>query len=165
MSIELIVLDVDGTLTDGRIIYDEQGNELKEFDVKDGLAIASWLKLGKEVAIITGRESRIVEKRAKELYIKHVFQGVEDKLKTLQSLLETIGIDAQQVAVIGDDLNDLQMMRFAKLSFMPGDGSLYLEEYADVILSNNGGRGAVREMIEYLIQKEALQQQFLELWL
>ncbi len=88
MSIELIVLDVDGTMTDGRISYGESGDEVKSFSVKDGLAIVSWLKLGKKVAIITGRKSQIVERRAKELHIEHFYQGCSDKLKTLNELIE-----------------------------------------------------------------------------
>ncbi len=81
MSIELIVLDVDGTMTDGKIYYSESGDEMKGFSVKDGLAIASWVRLGKRVAIITGRESSIVERRARELNITYLYQGVKDKLK------------------------------------------------------------------------------------
>ena len=89
MSIELIVLDVDGTMTDSRITYSEKGDEIKSFNVKDGLAIASWRKLGKQVAIITGRSSDIVARRAKELRIEHFYQGVDNKEEVLDDLLET----------------------------------------------------------------------------
>ncbi|RUM74305.1 MAG: 3-deoxy-D-manno-octulosonate 8-phosphate phosphatase [Sulfurovum sp.] len=164
MSIELIVLDVDGTMTDSRITYSENGDEIKSFNVKDGLAIASWRKLGKQVAIITGRSSKIVARRAKELRIEHFYQGVEDKKEVLDQLLDKLGLQIDNVAAIGDDLNDLQMLRAAKISFVPRDASSYVDKIATVILSKRGGEGAVREMIEYLIIKEGLEEKFLELW-
>jgi len=164
VSIELIVLDVDGTMTDSRITYSENGDEIKSFNVKDGLAIASWRKLGKQVAIITGRSSKIVARRAKELRIEHFYQGVEDKKEVLDQLLDKLGLQIDNVAAIGDDLNDLQMLRAAKISFVPRDASSYVDKIATVILSKRGGEGAVREMIEYLIIKEGLEEKFLELW-
>jgi len=164
VSIELIVLDVDGTMTDSRITYSENGDEIKSFNVKDGLAIASWRKLGKQVAIITGRSSKIVARRAKELRIEHFYQGVENKKEVLDQLLEKLGLQIDNVAAIGDDLNDLQMLKAAKISFVPRDASSYVDKIATVILSKRGGDGAVREMIEYLIVKEGLEEKFLGLW-
>ncbi len=164
MSIELIVLDVDGTMTDSRITYSEAGDEIKSFNVKDGLAIASWRKLGKQVAIITGRSSKIVARRAKELRIEHFYQGVEEKRKVLESLLEKLDLTMENVAAIGDDLNDLSMLEVAAISFVPRDASSYVDKIATVILSKKGGDGAVREMIEYLIVKEGLEEKYLELW-
>ena len=164
MSIELIVLDVDGTMTDSRITYSQNGDEIKSFNVKDGLAIASWRKLGKQVAIITGRKSAIVERRAKELRIEHFYQGVENKKEVLDTLLEKLEIGMEHVAAIGDDLNDLSMLRAAEISFVPRDASAYVDKIATVILSKRGGDGAVREMIEYLIIKEGLEKEYLELW-
>jgi 3-deoxy-D-manno-octulosonate 8-phosphate phosphatase (KDO 8-P phosphatase) len=164
VSIELIVLDVDGTMTDSRITYSEEGDEIKSFNVKDGLAIASWRRLGKQVAIITGRSSKIVERRAKELRIEHFYQGVENKKEVLESLLERLDLKMENVAAIGDDLNDLQMLKAAQVSFVPRDASAYVDKMADVILTKRGGDGAVREMIEKLIIKEGLEKQYLELW-
>ncbi|WP_082792116.1 KdsC family phosphatase [Sulfurovum riftiae] len=164
MSIELIVLDVDGTMTDSRITYSHNGDEIKSFNVKDGLAIASWRKLGKQVAIITGRQSAIVERRAKELHIEHFYQGVDNKKEVLESLLEKLDLNMKNVAAIGDDLNDLQMLKAAEISFVPRDASAYVDKIATVILSKRGGEGAVREMIEYLIIKEGLEEKYLELW-
>jgi len=164
VSIELIVLDVDGTMTDSRITYSENGDEIKSFNVKDGLAIASWRKLGKQVAIITGRSSKIVARRAKELRIEHFYQGAENKKEVLDQLLEKLGLQIDNVAAIGDDLNDLQMLKAAKISFVPRDASSYVDKIATVILSKRGGEGAVREMIEYLIIKEGLEEKFLGLW-
>ncbi len=164
MSIELIVLDVDGTMTDSRITYSANGDEIKSFNVKDGLAIRSWRKLGKQVAIITGRSSAIVARRAKELQIEHFYQGIENKKEVLESLLKKLGLTMENVAAIGDDLNDLQMLKAAKLSFVPRDASIYVEKIATVVLSKKGGDGAVREMIEYLISQEGLEKKYVELW-
>ena len=164
MSIELIVLDVDGTMTDSHITYSQNGDEIKSFNVKDGLAIASWRKLGKQVAIITGRTSNIVARRAKELHIEHFYQGIHNKREVLENLLEKLDLSMENVASIGDDLNDLQMLKASKISFVPRDASSYVEKVATVILSKKGGDGAVREMIEYLIKKEGLEEKYLELW-
>jgi len=164
VSIELIVLDVDGTMTDSRITYSQKGDEIKSFNVKDGLAIASWRKLGKQVAIITGRTSQIVERRAKELHIEHFYQGIENKKEVLEKLLEKLDLSMENVAAIGDDLNDLQMLKSAKVSFVPRDASAYVDKIANVILTKKGGDGAVREMIEYLIIKEGLEEKYLALW-
>jgi len=164
MSIELIVLDVDGTLTNGEITYTQNGDEIKSFCVKDGLAIASWIRLGKEVAIITGRNSKIVERRAKELGIKHFYQGVEDKKEVLQNILNELGLSMENVASAGDDLNDYSMLSSSKIAFVPNNASNHVQKIADVILSKNGGDGAVREMIEKLIILEGLEDKYLGLW-
>jgi 3-deoxy-D-manno-octulosonate 8-phosphate phosphatase (KDO 8-P phosphatase) len=164
VSIELIVLDVDGTMTDSRITYSENGDEIKSFNVKDGLAIASWRKLGKQVAIITGRSSKIVARRAKELHIEYFYQGIHNKREVLEELLEKLELTMENVASIGDDLNDLQMLKASKISFVPRDASAYVDKIATVVLSQEGGDGAVREMIEYLIRNEGLEEKYLELW-
>jgi len=164
MSIELIVLDVDGTLTNGEISYTQNGDEIKSFCVKDGLAIASWIRLGKEVAIITGRNSKIVERRAKELGIKHFYQGVGDKKEVLQNILNELGLSMENVASAGDDLNDYSMLLSSKIAFVPNNASTHVQKIADVILSKNGGDGAVREMIERLIISEGLEDKYLKLW-
>ena len=164
MSIELIVLDVDGTLTDGKITYSENGDEIKSFSVKDGLAIASWIKLGKKVAIITGRSSKIVERRAKELGIEHFYQGIHNKQEVLEELLKTLGLTMESVASAGDDLNDYKMLRASKRSFVPIDASEYVKTVATTVLEKRGGEGAVREMIEMLIKDENLEEQYLALW-
>ncbi len=164
MSIEIIVLDVDGTMTDSRITYSENGDEVKSFNVKDGLAIASWRKLGKQVAIITGRSSNIVARRAKELHIEHFYQGIHNKKEVLEDLLEKLDLTMDNVATIGDDLNDIQMLKASKISFVPRDASAYVDKIATVILTKKGGDGAVREMIEYLIKKENLEEKYIGLW-
>jgi len=162
--IELLVLDVDGTLTDGKIIYTSNGDELKNFDVKDGLAIASWIKmLNKKVAIITGRKSKLVEKRAAELGITHLYQGIHNKDEVLQGILDKENLSWEQTAGIGDDLNDLKMLKKVGLSFCVGDAVSEVKEVSDVVCMKNGGFGAVREMIEYILKRDN-QMGLKELW-
>ncbi len=164
--IELLVLDVDGTLTDGKITYTNSGDELKSFDVSDGLAIATWTKkLGKKAAIITGRTSKIVEQRAQDLQISHLYQKVHNKDEILEEILKKENLSWDQVAAIGDDLNDYKMLKKVKLSFTPLNGTDYLKEFVDVVCSKNGGNGAVREMIEYIVKKDNLEEEFLKAWL
>ncbi len=163
--IELLVLDVDGCLTDGSITYTQNGDEIKSFNVKDGLAIATWIKLGKKVAIITGRKSKIVQRRAEELHIQHIYQGIRDKKEKLENILKDENLDYKQVAVIGDDLNDYLMLQLAGISFSPQNGVDDIKDIVDIILSKNGGDGAIREMIEYIIKKDGLKRDFIQLWL
>lgn len=164
--IELIVLDVDGTLTDGGITYSNNGDELKTFNVADGLAIATWTKkLGKKAAIITGRNSLIVERRAKDLKIEHLYQGVHNKDEILEKILKKENISWNQVAAIGDDLNDYKMLKKAGLSFTPANGSKYIKEIVNIKCKAYGGSGAVREMIEYIIKEDGIEEDFIKAWL
>jgi 3-deoxy-D-manno-octulosonate 8-phosphate phosphatase (KDO 8-P phosphatase) len=162
--IELLVFDVDGCLTNGQITYTQKGDEIKSFDVKDGLAISSWVRLGKKAAIITGRKSKVVERRAKELGISYLFQGVKDKLIILEDLRKKLSLEYEQIAAIGDDLNDYRMLKAVGKSYMPADGSRYVKEICDVVLQNRGGNGAVREMIEDIVINDGLEEEFLKIW-
>jgi len=162
--IELIVIDVDGTLTDGKIYYTNSGDEIKAFNIKDGLMIKSWNTLGKKSAIITGRVSEIVQKRADELDITYVKQGVKNKKEVLDKIVEELGITYSEVAVIGDDMNDLSMLRLVKKSFAPYDANPYIYDFVNYPLKKNGGEGAVAEMIEFLLKEEKLYDKFLALW-
>ncbi|XPV69940.1 MAG: KdsC family phosphatase [Halarcobacter sp.] len=164
--IELIVLDVDGTLTNGQITYTNSGDEIKSFDVADGLSVATWTKkLGKKAAIITGRNSLIVKRRAEDLNIKHLYQGVHNKDEVLESILKEENLSWNQVAAIGDDLNDYKMLKKAGLSFTPANGSSYIKEIVNVQCKNYGGSGAVREMIEYIIKEDGIEEDYLNAWL
>ncbi|MBP7770132.1 MAG: HAD-IIIA family hydrolase [Aliarcobacter sp.] len=164
--IELIVLDVDGTLTDGKITYTNSGEETKSFDVSDGLAIAVWTKVfGKKAAIITGRNSSIVEKRAKELNITYLYQGIKNKQEILEEILKKEGLSWSQVAAIGDDLNDYNMLKKAGLSFTPANGTHYLKDFVHVVCQNKGGEGAVREMLEFIFKEDGKEEDFLNAWL
>ncbi len=162
--IELIVLDVDGTLTDGKIIYTSNGDELKNFDVKDGLAIASWSKkLNKKVAIITGRKSLLVEKRAKELGVTHLFQGVDNKDEILENILKEENLTWEQTAGLGDDLNDYKMLSKVGFSFAVNDAVDEIKSICDVVCTKKGGFGAAREMIEMILQRDK-QKELKDLW-
>ena len=164
--IELIVLDVDGTLTNGQITYTNSGDELKSFDVADGLAIATWTKkLGKKAAIITGRNSKIVETRAKDLNITHLHQGIHNKDEVLKNILKEENLSWNQVAAIGDDLNDYKMLKKAGLSFTPANGSKYIEDVVNIRCEAYGGSGAVKEMIEYIIKEDGIEEEYVNSWL
>lgn len=164
--IELVVLDVDGTLTDGKITYTNSGEEIKSFDVADGLAISVWTKkFAKKAAIITGRSSSLVARRAKELNITHLYQGIENKQEVLEKILKEEGLNWSQVAAIGDDLNDYHMLKQAGLSFTPANGSHYIKNIVNVVCENKGGEGAVREMMEYIFKEDNLEEDFLNAWI
>ena len=162
--IKLIVLDVDGCLTDGSIIYSSDSVETKNFNVKDGLGISSWIKMGNHAAIITGRKSEVVKRRADELGIKHLFQGIKDKDRVLDELVESIGLKLYEVGAIGDDLNDYNMLDKVGRSFTPKDGVKEISELVDTVLSRDGGDGAVREMIDILVNENDQREQFMSVW-
>ena len=154
--IKLIVLDVDGTLTDGRLYMDDKDNCLKAFDVKDGFAIAQWIKLGGLVAIITGKSSEIVRRRKEELGIQELAQGVSNKVSELNKLLKKYELTLEEVAYIGDDINDLGVMRKVGFSACPKDAVTEVLERVDCKASKNGGRGAVREIFEKLMKDNGM---------
>ena len=126
--IKLIIFDIDGTLTDGNIIYSSKDNEIKNFNVKDGLGINSWLRLGRKIAFITGRESKIVKRRADELGINYLKQGCKDKLKTLKEILKEENLNFENIAIMGDDLNDLAMIKNCENSFCPSDANYIIQK-------------------------------------
>lgn len=161
--IEIIFLDVDGSLTDGGIYKTNSDDEFKKFDVKDGFGIQEWLRIGKKIAIITGKSSKIVENRAKELKIPYFFQGVKDKFQKAREILELENLDFSNAAAIGDDLNDMKLLNAVKISFKPADALSSVK--ADITLSKNGGNGAVREMIEILVDRENLRDEWNKNWL
>ncbi len=162
--IDLIVLDVDGCLTDGKIIYSNSGDETKNFNVKDGLAISSWIRLGHQAAIITGRRSELVERRARELGITHLHQGIKDKAQLLNTLSEELNIPLRNMAAMGDDLNDYKMLSVVGVSFTPQNGSKHLKSVVKRVCKADGGEGAVREMIEELFEINDEVSEYLALW-
>lgn len=152
MNIKMLVMDVDGTLTDGKIYTSATGEAMKAFNVKDGYAIAHMLAdNGIVPVIITGRSSDIVSRRCNELGIKHCYQGAKDKLSVLKSLAAEKGLVCDEIAYIGDDLNDLPCMEYCGLCACPADGVKQVKTAADFVCSVGGGEGAVREFIEYII--------------
>lgn len=162
--IRLIILDVDGCLSDGKITYTHEGVELKNFHVRDGFAIKSIVKMGYQVAIITGRDSSIVTNRARELDIQHLFQGVKDKRAVAQELCNKLGIKADEVAAIGDDLNDLKLLQWVGKPFSPNDALEYIQSSTHV-LKRRGGDACVREMIEIILKENGDEETFLSAWI
>lgn len=151
MSIKLLVMDVDGTLTDGRIYTGSQGEMMKAFNVKDGYGIAHILpSFGIEPVIITGRSSEIVRQRAEELKIDLLYQGVSDKLEQLKKLTEEKHIQKEEIAYIGDDLNDLDCIKYCGYTACPSDAIADVIDSVDYVCKHSGGQGAVREFIDYL---------------
>lgn len=152
MKTKMLVMDVDGTLTDGRIYIGANGEVMKAFDVKDGYAIVQMQKQGIVPVIITGRKSDIVTERAKELHIAELYQGVSDKLECLKKVAGKYGLEKSEIAYIGDDLNDLSCMEFCGMSACPQDAVEEIKGYVGYLCKNNGGRGAVREFVDYLMK-------------
>ena len=160
--IKLVLLDVDGTLTDGGIYRGNNGEELKRFNVKDGYAIVNAQKLGIEFGIITGRKSELVEIRAKELKIKYLYQGISEKTVILEEIMKKDGLSKKEIAYMGDDLNDLLIMKQVGLSGTPKDAVDEVIQVADFVSKKNGGSGAVREFIEHILKKDGKWEIFLK---
>jgi 3-deoxy-D-manno-octulosonate 8-phosphate phosphatase (KDO 8-P phosphatase) len=153
--VQLLVLDVDGVLTDGRLYLSPAGEELKVFHVRDGSGLVAVQRAGIAVAIISGRDSAAVTRRAAELGIRHVRQGVADKGAALDQLLAELGVDAAATACVGDDTPDLPMLRRAGLAIGVADAHPALLAVAHWVTPSNGGQGAVREACDLLLSARA----------
>ena len=153
----MLVMDVDGTLTDGRIYIGVDGEVMKAFDVKDGYGIVQLRKEGVLPVIITGRKSTIVEKRASELGINELHQGIHNKLEKLKEIAEKYDIKAEEIAYIGDDLNDMECINYCSLSACPNDAMEEIKYLVSYVCKKNGGRGAVREFIDKRIAIDILE--------
>ena len=154
-NIRLLVMDVDGVMTDGKITYTSDGQELKSFNIKDGLGIKRAQASGIETAIITGRTSPIVERRARELGIAHLVQGREDKLAALSDLVGQLNLSLDQVAYIGDDLPDLTAIESVKLGACPADAAIEVKSKANWVSTRSGGDGCVRELCDLLVSHKS----------
>jgi len=151
-------MDVDGTLTDGKIYMSANGEFMKAFNIKDGYAIARLRGYGIEPVIITGRKSEIVSQRCAELRITELYQGIENKSYKLRDICKKYRIDLSQVAYIGDDLNDLACMKICGYSACPSDAVILVKESVDYVCKEKGGDGAVREFIDYLLLKQVAEE-------
>jgi 3-deoxy-D-manno-octulosonate 8-phosphate phosphatase (KDO 8-P phosphatase) len=152
--IELLVTDVDGVLTDGVIALDDNGVETKHFHVRDGMAFAIWHRAGKKAAILSGRSTSAVERRAAELKIAHVLQGHEQKAAPLRTLIDGLGLSPAQVCFVGDDLADLPALKIVGLAACPADASAEVKDTAHLVTTAPGGRGAVREVVEVILKSQ-----------
>jgi 3-deoxy-D-manno-octulosonate 8-phosphate phosphatase (KDO 8-P phosphatase) len=155
-AIELLVLDVDGVLTDGGIIFGSGGLEQKVFHVRDGSGLKFWHSAGKRSAIISGRTSDVVRRRAKETGITHVFEGVDDKAAILQSLLEKESLAPEKACFVGDDLPDLPVLTRVGLAVAVADACPEVRRHAHYVTQAGGGRGAVREVVELILGTQGL---------
>ncbi len=151
-AVKLVVLDVDGVLTDGALIYGDRGEELKIFNVHDGTGLALLLQAGVDVIWITGRESTAVALRGREIGIKAVFQAVRDKLSLFLSILKERGLTNEQAACMGDDIHDLSLLAHAGLAVAPANAQPALKRLAHYVTTCPGGRGAVRELCDLILQ-------------
>lgn len=152
-NIKLIVLDVDGTMTDGGVYIDNQGVETKKFNIKDGAGILLAQSVGIEFMILTGRSSICVEKRAAELHIKYVAQGIHHKLNYLKNFISEHNMSCREIAYVGDDLNDLPVMHYVEVTACPMDAADEVKAYCDYVISKKGGEGVVRNFVELLLKK------------
>ena len=160
--IKLVLLDVDGTLTDGGIYRGNNGEELKRFNVKDGYAIVNAQKLGIEFGIITGRKSELVEIRSNELKIKYLYQGISEKTVILEEIMQKTGLKKEEIAYMGDDLNDILIMKQSGLTGAPKDAADEVIQIVDFVSEKNGGSGAVREFVEYILKKDGKWETFVK---
>ncbi len=164
-DIRLLVLDVDGVLTDGQLYFTEQGEELKAFDTQDGHGIKMWRQAGHRLAIITGRRSQLVLHRARNLGIDLVLQGREDKGRALDEVCAQLSIPVDAVAYCGDDLPDLGALRRARLAVAPANAHPFVQEHVHWVTTRSGGHGAVRQICDFMLQAqghlEALQGAYL----
>jgi 3-deoxy-D-manno-octulosonate 8-phosphate phosphatase (KDO 8-P phosphatase) len=151
-AIELLVLDVDGVLTDGRVFIHSDGGESKGFNILDGHGIRMWQRAGLKVALLSGRLSLATTRRARELEIAHVIQDCKFKLPALKELLTELGLAPERVACVGDDLMDLPLVRHVGFGVAVANAVDELKEYADYVTTRRGGEGAVREVIEHILK-------------
>ena len=149
-KIKLLAFDVDGVMTDGSITYDENGIEYKTFNAKDGHGLAKMIKNGFMTAVITGRKNGTVDRRAVDLRFTEVFQGVKNKLPILEGIMEKYGLDFSQVSYMGDDEPDMQILEKVGISACPADAVEKVKKICNFVSSKNGGKGAVRELCDYI---------------
>jgi len=154
--IKLVLTDIDGVWTDGGMYYDQAGNELKKFNTSDSAGVIFLRLLGIELGIITGENTQIVQRRADKLKISRLYMGVINKLAVVEKLCDELQISLQEVAYIGDDLNDAMLLKAVGFSAIPANAPGYMEKYAQIRLNKSGGNGVFREFVELLLEKEGL---------
>ncbi len=150
-KIKLLICDVDGVFSDGRIYLSNSGEELRAFHTRDGYGVRSLLTSGFHLAVITGRQSKIVENRMTALGVTHIYQGVDNKFAPYEELLALYGVTPDEVAYIGDDMVDLPVMNVVGLAVSVADGHPYVRQHAHFVTTLNGGHGALRELTDLLL--------------
>jgi len=160
--IKLLILDVDGVLTDGSIILDDEGNEFKSFHVRDGHGIKMLIRSGIKVAMITGRHSKVVERRAHELGITEVFQKCYEKRIAYKQLAEKYSLKDSEIAYVGDDIVDIPILKKCGFSVVVADADDEVKAFAVMITKKRGGRGAVREVCDFILKAKGLWQNIID---
>ncbi len=155
-SVRMVMLDVDGVLTDGRIVYDNKGNELKSFHVHDGYGIARARDRGIMFALITGRTSKIVARRGKELRIEEVYQGVRDKVAVVEHLRQKYNLKKEHICCIADDAHDREFLQAGNLRVAPANAVEEIKSIVDLVTAKAGGAGAVRELLDKILKAKNL---------
>jgi len=155
-SIRLLIVDIDGVLTDGGLHFDNRGEEYKTFNSLDGHGIRMLLECGIEVAVITGRQSKIVNHRMGDLGVRHIYQGNRDKLPAFEQLLRDTGAEATQTAYIGDDLPDLPIMQRVGFAVAVQNAHGFVKQHSDLVTTASGGHGAVREVTDFILHAQGL---------
>lgn len=155
-GIKLLAMDVDGVLTDGSIMLDDMGVETKRFNVRDGQGIASWLRLGLDAAVITRRAGQALQHRCRELGIRRIMQGAKDKAAALDELVAASGISPAQIAYVGDDWPDLPALKRVGLAVAVADADERVRAAAHFVTSRRGGEGAIREIVERILDAQGL---------
>lgn len=150
---KLIITDIDGVWTDGGMYYDQTGNEWKKFNTSDSAGILFCKKLGIPVCIITGEETKILERRAEKLKVDYVYQGVKNKLEKALQLCDQLNINIKDVAHIGDDLNDIELLKAVGFSCTPANAPLYIQQMVHHVTKLGGGNGAFREFVEEILKR------------
>ncbi|MDH5367631.1 MAG: HAD-IIIA family hydrolase [Cyclobacteriaceae bacterium] len=156
MNIKLVATDIDGVWTDAGMYYDNENNQLKKFNANDGAGVLLLKTLGIPICIVTGEETEIVKRRAAKLKIDYLFQGCDDKCIKVSSLCDELGISLNEVAYIGDDFNDVKLLRKAGISACPANASEYIKKEAQWKLEKKGGDGAFREFVERILSENNL---------
>ncbi len=161
-GIKLLILDCDGVLTDGKIIYDNHQVETKHFSAKDGLGIRLLSFTEISVAVISGRQSEILSRRCQDLHIEHLFQNIKNKVKCAEELIQSLDLTWDNVAIIGDDWNDYALMKKVHFSVVPADAFPSIKSCVDHITERSGGEGAVRELIELILNNQGIYDETLQ---
>ncbi|MBN2455109.1 MAG: HAD hydrolase family protein [Sedimentisphaerales bacterium] len=161
-NIQMLILDVDGVLTDGTIIVNADGTESKSFSALDGHGIRLWKRSGLKVAFLSGRKSEPTVHRARQLEVDYVLEDCHDKLKTLKNLLEKLSLAPEEIAYIGDDWPDLPVIKYVGFGVATANAAEEVKQHADYITTSKGGNGAIRETVEYILKNNNKWQQLVE---
>ena len=151
-ELRLIVLDVDGVLTDGTVLLGAGDEECKSFHTRDGAGLAMWREAGHHTTFVTGRGGEAVRRRARELRIDRIWEGIPDKRTAFEEVLQHFDVEPQQVVVMGDDILDLPILKRAGLSAAPADAAADVRERVDLVVASRGGHGAVRDLVEHILR-------------